>query len=153
MRAALRQMVKDRETAKKVFGKGSLEDKTIKAATNSGYGKLAQDVSERSGWDAWSEEMASIGGSAVTSPYHAAMTTSLVRALLLAMANEVEMISVTTDGFIATECLCFLKQYLVIDSGFCYKRQGLINALVKPSFTNLLHNAVCLFFAVNKALA
>lgn len=100
LRSALIQMVKDRATAKKVFGKGSLEEQTIKVATNSVYGKLAQDVAERNGWDAWEEEMKSIGGSSVTSPYHASMTTSLVRALLLAIANTIPILSVTTDGFI-----------------------------------------------------
>ena len=100
LRFALRQMVEDRATAKKIFGKGSLEEQTVKVATNSVYGKLAQDVSERNGWGAWAEEMESIGGSSVTSPYHASMTTSLVRALLLAMANTIPILSVTTDGFI-----------------------------------------------------
>lgn len=100
MRAAVRQMVADRAVAKRTWGKGSLVDLMIKVATNSCYGKLAQDVAERSGWNSWAEEMESIGGSAVTSPYHAAMITSLVRALLLGMANEVDLVSVTTDGFI-----------------------------------------------------
>lgn len=100
LRSALKQMVSDRATAKKIFGKGSLEEQTIKVATNSVYGKLAQDVAERNGWGAWEEEMISIGGSSVTSPYHASMTTSLVRSLLLAMANLIPILSVTTDGFI-----------------------------------------------------
>lgn len=103
MRAAMRQMVADRAEAKHVWGKGSLVELMIKVATNSCYGKLAQDVAERTGWNAWVEEMESIGGSSVTSPYHAAMITSLVRALLLGMANEVDLVSVTTDGFITTE--------------------------------------------------
>ena len=103
MRAAVRQMVADRAEAKRVWGKGSLVEQVVKVACNSCYGKLAQDVAERSGWNAWAEEMESIGGSSVTSPYHAAMITSLVRALLLGMANEVDLISVTTDGFITTE--------------------------------------------------
>lgn len=103
MWSAVGQMVEDRAAAKRTWGKGSLEEQTIKVATNSCYGKLAQDVAERSGWNAWVEEMESIGGSSVTSPYHAAMITSLVRALLLAMANEVSLISVTTDGFITEQ--------------------------------------------------
>lgn len=103
MRAAVRQMVEDRAAAKRIWGKGSLVEQMIKVATNSCYGKLAQDVAERTGWNAWVEEMESIGGSSVTSPYHAAMITSLVRALLLGMANQIELISVTTDGFIASE--------------------------------------------------
>lgn len=103
MRAAVQQMVEDRATAKRLWGKGSLAEQAIKVATNSCYGKLAQDVAERQGWNAWAEEMESIGGSAVTSPYHAAMITSLVRALLLEMANEIPLISTTTDGFISPE--------------------------------------------------
>ena len=100
MRSAVQQMVADRGEAKRIWGKGSLVELMIKVATNSCYGKLAQDVAERRGWNSWVEEMESIGGSAVTSPYHAAMITSLVRAFLLGMANQVELISVTTDGFI-----------------------------------------------------
>lgn len=103
LRSALRQMVIDRSAAKEIFGRGSLEELTIKIATNAGYGKLSQDVAPRSGWNAFEETMETIGGSAVTSPYHAAMTTSLVRALLLAISNEIEILSVTTDGFITRE--------------------------------------------------
>ncbi|MFL0424188.1 hypothetical protein ACH0AC_00180 [Micrococcus luteus] len=100
MRWAVQQMVRDRADAKRVWGKGSLVEQMIKVATNSCYGKLAQDVAEQRGWNSWVEEMENIGGSSVTSPYHAAMITSLVRALLLGMANEIELLSVTTDGFI-----------------------------------------------------
>ena len=64
-------MVIDRSAAKEIFGRGSLEELTIKIATNAGYGKLSQDVAPRSGWNAFEETMESIGGSAVTSPYHA----------------------------------------------------------------------------------
>ncbi|WP_280475695.1 hypothetical protein [Nocardia farcinica] len=103
MRAAVQQMVADRAAAKRIWGKGSLVELMIKVATNSCYGKLAQDVAERRGWNSWAEEMESIGGSAVTSPFHAAMITSLVRAFLLGMANQVDLLSVTTDGFITPE--------------------------------------------------
>ena len=49
--------------------------------------------------------MEDLEGSAVTSPYHAAMITSLVRALLAAAMNQLHdlghnVYSVTTDGFI-----------------------------------------------------
>ena len=44
MRAAMRQMVADRATAKRIWGKGSLVELMIKVACNSCYGKLAQDV-------------------------------------------------------------------------------------------------------------
>ncbi|WP_426727230.1 hypothetical protein ACEN2B_01295 [Corynebacterium auriscanis] len=103
LRHAMRQMVLDRATAKREFGKKSLEELTIKVATNSVYGKTAQDVDEQRGWNSWNQKMDSVGGSAITSPYHAGMTTSLVRAALLAAANEVEIFSATTDGVISRE--------------------------------------------------
>lgn len=103
LRPALKQMVLDRAEAKKVYGKKSLQELTIKVATNSCYGKLAQDVVDQNGWNAYAEEMENIGGSAVTSPYHASMTTSLVRAALLAVSNQTEILSTTTDGVITVD--------------------------------------------------
>lgn len=103
LRPALRQMVLDRAAAKKAYGKKSLQELTIKVATNSCYGKLAQDVVDQNGWNAYSEEMENIGGSAVTSPYHAAMTTSLVRAVLTAVSNQTAILSATTDGVITAD--------------------------------------------------
>lgn len=103
LRPALRQMVLDRAVAKKIYGKRSIQELTIKVATNSCYGKLAQDVVDQNGWNAYSEEMENIGGSAVTSPYHAAMTTSLVRAALTAVSNQAPILSATTDGVITAD--------------------------------------------------
>lgn len=103
LRPALRQMVLDRAVAKKIYGKRSIQELTIKVATNSCYGKLAQDVVDQNGWNAYREEMENIGGSAVTSPYHASMTTSLVRAALLAVSNQTEILSATTDGVITAD--------------------------------------------------
>ncbi|UQV53640.1 hypothetical protein [Corynebacterium pseudodiphtheriticum] len=116
LRHAMRQMVIDRATAKREFGKKSLEELTIKVATNSIYGKTAQDVAEQHGWNSWNQKMDSVGGSAITSPYHAGMTTSLVRASLLASANEVEILSATTDGVISREPLLeHLELYGIAD--------------------------------------
>lgn len=103
LRRAMTQLVEDRGAAKAVYGKKSVEEQTIKLAANGPYGKLAQDVSPRAGWNAFSQEMESVGGSAITSPYHATMTTSLVRALLLAAADATAAYSTTTDGFIGDE--------------------------------------------------
>lgn len=103
LRPALRQMVVDRAAAKKIYGKKSLQELTIKVATNSCYGKLAQDVVDQTGWNAYEEEMENIGGSAVTSPYHASMVTSLVRATLLAVSNQTKILSATTDGVITAD--------------------------------------------------
>lgn len=57
LRPALRQMVVDRAAAKKIYGKRSLQELTLKVATNSCYGKLAQDVVDQAGWNAYAEEM------------------------------------------------------------------------------------------------
>lgn len=103
MRSALRMMVEDRAAAKRIYGEKSLEEQVIKIATNSCYGKLAQDLEPQNAWQSFVQEMNDIGGSAVTSPYHAMMITSLVRAMLLAVMNDLpgRVYSVTTDGFIA----------------------------------------------------
>lgn len=103
MRSAVQVMVKDRATAKRVYGKKSIQELVIKIATNSCYGKLAQDLDPQNAWQSFVQEMHDIGGSAVTSPYHAMMITSLVRAMLLAVMNDLRgrVYSVTTDGCIA----------------------------------------------------
>ncbi|GEB21966.1 hypothetical protein [Brevibacterium aurantiacum] len=105
LRHGVKHLIDDRNAAKALFGKGSLEEQTLKTGVNSIYGKTAQDVAEQRSWDARAQEMDNVGGSAVSSPYHAAMTTSLVRAQLLATMNQLverggHVYSVTTDGFI-----------------------------------------------------
>ena len=85
--------------------KKSLADLLLKEAVTSGYGKTAQDVIDKSSWSASKEMMVDIGGSPITSPYHATMTTTGVRCVLLAAMNQLEdlgykVYSVTTDGFI-----------------------------------------------------
>lgn len=105
LRHGVKQLIDDRNLAKTMYGPGSIEEKTLKTAVNSVYGKTAQDVAEQRAWNAHSQEMDAVGGSGITSPYHAAMTTSLVRAQLLASMNQIvtgggNVFSVTTDGFI-----------------------------------------------------
>ncbi|GAA1326407.1 hypothetical protein ACFSWE_03910 [Leucobacter albus] len=105
LRHGVRQLIDDRNTAKRVFGKGSIEEGTLKTGVNSVYGKTAQDVAEQHSWDARLQEYGDVGGSAITSPYHAAFTTSFVRAQLHAALNQIteqggNVYSVTTDGFI-----------------------------------------------------
>ena len=102
----VKQLIEDRSQAKMIFGKNSLMQALIKVAVNGLYGKTAQDVVDKYSWSAHSAEMQNIGMSALTSPYHACMTTAGVRAVLLAAMNEVHdagftAYSVTTDGFIS----------------------------------------------------
>lgn len=106
LRHGVAQLITDRNLAKQVFGKKSLEETTLKNVVNSIYGKTAQDISEHAGWNAMAQVMESVGGSAISSPHHAATTTSLVRAQLHAVMNQItkagyRVFSVTTDGFIS----------------------------------------------------
>lgn len=105
LRGAYRQLLDDRARAKVEFGPKSFEQGVLKLMCNAPYGKLAQGVMGQTGWDAWAQERDDVGGSAITSPYHATMTTGLVRAVLLATLNQLHDLgystpSCTTDGFI-----------------------------------------------------
>ncbi|GAA3294894.1 hypothetical protein GCM10017708_31160 [Arthrobacter citreus] len=105
LRHGVKQLIDDRNTAKQVFGKESIEEQTLKTSVNSVYGKTAQDVAEQRAWNAHEQQMDAVGGSGITSPYHAATATSLVRAQLIATMNQIietgsQVYSVTTDGFI-----------------------------------------------------
>lgn len=103
---AVKQLVKDREHAKKRFGKGSLAELLLKMMVSSGYGKVAQGVVEKRHWDAQLDKMVCLGASPITSPVSAALITSLVQCVLLAAQNQCHDLghmtcSVTTDGFIS----------------------------------------------------
>lgn len=105
LRGAYKQLLDDRARAKQEFGSKSFEQGVLKLMCNSPYGKLAQGVLGQRGWDAWAQERDAVGGSAITSPYHATMTTSLVRTVLIATLNQLHdrgyvTPSCTTDGFI-----------------------------------------------------
>lgn len=105
LRRPYKTLLDDRAQAKKEYGKKSFQQSVLKLMANSPYGKLAQGVMGQRGWDAWAQERDEVGGSAITSPWHASMTTSLPRAVLLATLNELHDLgystpSCTTDGFI-----------------------------------------------------
>ena len=107
--AAVKQFVKDRTCAKKLKGKGSLEELILKVLVNAGYGKVAQNVIEKSTWSAYKDMMESLGCSGITNPVSAMMITSIVQVELLAAQNQIHGLkgtprmscSVTTDGFIS----------------------------------------------------
>ena len=103
LRAAVRQLVADRDKAKREIGPKSLEEQTLKTMVNSLYGKNAQNVIEKHSWSAYKQEMETLGASGITNPVSAAITTSIVRAVLLAAQNQAVRLgyhaySVTTDG-------------------------------------------------------
>lgn len=103
---AVKELINDRNLAKKLYGKKSLQELILKVCVNSTYGKTAQNVSLKKTYDAYEDEMDTIGASSITNPFVACMTTSLVQCFLLAACNEIErkgykVYSATTDGFIS----------------------------------------------------
>lgn len=84
----VKQLVVDRKCVQDTIGKGTIPDFLLKTAVTSLYGKTAQDVVEKSSWDAYKEIMQNIGGSRITSPVHACLTTAGVRCCLIAAMNQ-----------------------------------------------------------------
>lgn len=106
LQTAVKQLVSDRNRAKSEHGKKSLEELILKTMVNSGYGKNAQNVVQKSSWTAYKDAMEDLGCSSITNPVSACMITSIVRAELLAAQNQCHSLgymtcSVTTDGFIS----------------------------------------------------
>lgn len=103
---AVKDLVNDRALAKDFEGKGSLNELLLKTMVCSGYGKIAQNVVNKSTWNAYTDEMQNIGASVITNPVHATMTTSLVRCVVISALEELHRAgfvgySCTTDGFIS----------------------------------------------------
>ena len=101
LRAAEKQLVVDRSLAAEEFGKKSIEALTLKEMVASGYGKIAQNVSDKY---EDSEGIQKIS-SPITNPVAACLITSVVRCELIAALNQISeagfhVYSATTDGFI-----------------------------------------------------
>lgn len=114
LREAVYQFVQDRITARKIYGKGSIEELILKIMVNSIYGKTAQNVIQKHTWDGLHDEYKDLGMSIVTCPIHAAITTAGVRCVLIAAMTQLEELgykvwSVTTDGFISNAPLDVLS--------------------------------------------
>ncbi|WP_248922083.1 hypothetical protein [Olsenella intestinalis] len=100
--------VRDRSLVKSHLGSQpelGVFEQLLKTMGNSLYGKTAQNVLEKSSWNALKQEMENMGCSALTSPTHCSMTTAIVRCTLLAAMNELDLqgrktYSYTTDGMI-----------------------------------------------------
>lgn len=106
LKSAVTQLVRDREMAQKIYHKGSVQDMLLKDLVNFLYGKTGQNIRPKKTWSAKTNRMISMSDSQITSPVHAAMITSIVRAVLFACMNELDAkgyksYSVTTDGFIS----------------------------------------------------
>lgn len=102
---AVTTLVQDRLRAKITYKENPLVEKSLKTMVNSCYGKTAQNVSPKTRYNAKKMGRVDAEPSIVTSPYHAAYTTALVRCMLIACINQLHdmgyhVYSVTTDGFI-----------------------------------------------------
>ena len=102
---AVSNLVQDRMRAKDSFKDNPVIEKILKTMVNSCYGKTAQNVSPKTRYNAKKMGRVDAEPSSVTSPYHAAYTTALVRCMLIACINQLHdkgfhIYSVTTDGFI-----------------------------------------------------
>lgn len=106
LREVMRSGIQKRIELQKKYGKKSPQQAKQKEINNSVSGKLAQGVSANKTFDIEGLETTTIGPSILTNPYMAAMTTSLVRGLLVSVMHEIEkmgykVFSITTDGFIS----------------------------------------------------
>ena len=116
---AVTKLVQDRMMAKRMYKENPLVEKSLKTMVNSCYGKTAQNVSPKTRYNARKMGRVDAEPSAVTSPYHAAYTTALVRCMLIACINQLHdmgyhVYSVTTDGFITdapTEAIRSIDAY------------------------------------------
>jgi len=115
----LGELVKKRDKAKKK--KKELEQQMMKLYVNTLYGKVAQGITPKKGYDLRQEDTKDLGASPVTQAYFASMITGTLRAgisaLLVAM-DELNKegynyipISATTDGIL----------YKVGDASKCFK--------------------------------
>lgn len=115
LRTCVKDFVDDRTKAKKLYGKGCLEELVLKLVVNSCYGKISQDVVQKFTYNDYTQEMEDIGCSKITNPVSACFITSIVRAVLIAAQNQVvekgyRVFSATTDGFISDCPLEILEQ-------------------------------------------
>src|SRR5699024_1292008 len=83
LRGAYKQLLDDRARAKAEFCAKSFEQNVLMLMSDLPYGTLVQVVMVQRGWDAWAQERDAVGGSAITPPCHASMTTGHVSAVLL----------------------------------------------------------------------
>jgi hypothetical protein len=85
--------------------KGTFDNLFWKEVGNSTYGKTAQGLRQKRVYDLRSDDMTMLPESEITQPYFAAFITSYTRALLGEIlnrfSNDVQVFSVTTDGFLS----------------------------------------------------
>lgn len=102
---AVTRLVQDRFMAKRLYPSNPVFEKSLKTMYCSVYGKVSQNVSPKTRYNAKLLDRVDSEPSPISSPYHASYTTALVRCILIASINQLHdlgyvVYSVTTDGFI-----------------------------------------------------
>jgi len=105
MRDALTELLKERAQAKRIYGKGSLQEVRLKEIVNSIYGKTAQGLSGKRSYSTRADKVDNLPPSVITQPLIATMITSIVRAIVSIAMHQLHLkgykiASVTTDGFL-----------------------------------------------------
>jgi len=145
MREEQRELLRERAEAKRVCGKGSVQEVRVKEIVNSVYGKLAQGLSGKRNYSTRQDAVTDMPPSNITQPILAAMTTSVVRAIVSAAMNELHELgyrvaSVTTDGFLTDappEVVNSLKLFGFRDA-YRYVREELVG---DPTMWEIKHKA------------
>lgn len=103
---AVKEMIQNREKAKKEYGAKSVPDLLWKEMINSVYGKLGQGLRDKKAFSTRKKVTQSTPFSPITQPFLAAYVTSFIRASATGSMEELRMAgyriaSVTTDGFLS----------------------------------------------------
>jgi hypothetical protein len=107
IQTTLIDLLQQRAAARKIYGKGSVQETKLKEQINSIYGKTAQGLERKRSYSTRGDSVRDLPPSSITQPMIAAMTTSLVRATVSAAMHQLHergeaIASVTTDGFLTT---------------------------------------------------
>jgi len=105
MREALAELLRERAEAKKLYGKGSVQEVRLKEIVNSIYGKTAQGLAGKRNYSTRQDAVRDMPPSNITQPLIASSTTGIVRAIVSAAMHQLHergfrIASVTTDGFL-----------------------------------------------------
>jgi hypothetical protein len=143
MREALKDLLKARAEAKRIYGKGSVQETKIKEQVNSIYGKTAQGLAGKRNYSTRSDSVNDLPPSNITQPLIAATITSLVRAIVTAAMHQLHKLgfriaSVTTDGFLTDAPFEVLNGLDLF--GFKYIYEAVRNAMVgDPAMWEVKH--------------
>ncbi|MEL0614841.1 DNA polymerase [Marinomonas arenicola] len=120
------------------FDKGSFDELLWKELGNSLYGKLAQGLRGKNGFDIESGLSNQLPYTALTNPFFATYVTGLARAMLSeilhAIPREYEVISVTTDGFLTNAPLADIP----LNGPICNRFNDLYSRICPPESKNVL---------------